>query len=247
MSKLSDAPAIEVAFIEQRLAIRALWSRATRDDVATRYQLGLRLLLLERNPKMYGDNAMARLAEDLGVQQKALSRYVAVAETWPGREVQALLARTTPHGEPLSWPQLVALASIDSAPVREQLTAECLAHSWSVGQLLVRIRDVVGHVDEDLEEVAPPAKSPCTLSEGIETASRATLDLGAFLDGLPEQLEKAFDDAALLPQTIATLEELRDTVDSVLESIRRASHTSGTRMRAAGAAEEEVGPIKTTG
>jgi hypothetical protein len=242
MRKPTSAPGIEAAFVEQRAAIQVLLTRATRDEIATRYQVGMRLLLLTRNPEKYGERAVERLAEDLGVGSATLYRYSAVAETWPGQDVQTLLARITPSGDPLSWSHLVVLTRAPSIGARRQLTEMCIAHGWSVRELTLHVQAFMGSaVTRSVEPAEDDGPVDAALTEGIESASRASMQVGVFLEALEERLGEDGGESPLLPRAIATFEDLRAKVDAALDSMQQATRASETRMKIALAAPPEVG------
>jgi len=235
MPKPPPAPSVEAAFNEQRAAIRALLTRATLDDIATRYQVGLRLLLLKRNPDKYGERAVERLSADLGVGTATLYRYCLVAETWTGPDVQALLGRTTELGEPLTWSHLVVLARAP-ASARGSLVYQCLRQRWSVRDLTVRVQELTARDTDDsdaLEDDDDEAPIRAALTEGIEHASRASIQVGVFMEALEDRLRDHARDSPLLPRAIATFRELRAKTDAALESMEQASRESETRIKVA--------------
>jgi hypothetical protein len=224
--------ATEAALAEESVAIRALLSRAIRDEATTRYDVGVRLMLVKRNPRKYGERAIDRLAEDLGVSSATLYRYSAVAETWGAHDVSALIARKNTRGDPLSWSHFVVLTRAPDAS-RTRLTEQCLAEAWTVRELTLGVqaeaaalRDVSG--DDDAEGPIDAA-----LSEGIESAARATAQLGVFLEALVERLEGEARESKLLSRAITTFRGLRETVDDALESMCEADRRSESRLKAA--------------
>jgi hypothetical protein len=236
MSNPASEP--ETAFDEQRVAIHRLLARATIDEIATRYQVGLRLLVLMGDPEKYGGRAVERLAEQLGVTSATLYRYSAVAETWTGHDVQVLIARSTPNGEPLSWLHLVALTRVPTAALRAQLTEECLLEGWSVRELTLRVQRETGRALRGDEANAEPVD--VAIAEGIENAARASVQLAAFVEAFAERLDAEAGDEALLSRAIETFEELSATVASALESMREASRSSEMRLKVA----NRVGPAE---
>lgn len=233
MPKLTPAPTVEAAFVEQRAAIKALLTQATRDEIATRYQASLRLLLVKRNPEKYGARAIERLAEDLGLGPATLHRYSAVAEAWPGQDVHDLLARAGGSGS-FSWSHLVLLTRAPSVAARKELAAACLAEGWSTRELddRLRFRAETGH-DLSLACVVDDGSIRATLGDAIHRATRATKELTALREALEEHGDEEWGETPHLAEATASFEELHETVTATLSTLRRASGVSETRLKVA--------------
>jgi hypothetical protein len=234
MPKLTPAPTVEAAFAEQRAAIRALLVQATRDEIATRYQASLRLLLLKRNPEKYGSQALERVAEDLGLGPATLHRYSAVAEAWPGHDIHDVLARTGGSAA-FSWSHLVLLTRAPSVAMRQELTDACIREGWSVRELGDRLQVLTAQTPSE-GSAEDHGSLRATLEETIERATRATREMAALRETLEEHWDEDWSDHPLLPDAIATFEALLETVDAALAALRRASGVSETRLKVATAA-----------
>lgn len=101
---------------ELRARIEELGRLAARPaSDATRYAMGAIVKELKRHPETYGDSAVSVAAAAVGEDAAGLYRFATVAERWSAREVKALLAF-----EAVTWSHLVALARVESRPVRER-------------------------------------------------------------------------------------------------------------------------------
>lgn len=84
-------------------------------DGIVRYAMGAIVKELKSHPEVYGGNAVSVAAAAVGEDTAGLYRFASVAERWSSREVKSLLSS---HG--VSWSHLVALARIESRPVRDR-------------------------------------------------------------------------------------------------------------------------------
>lgn len=93
--------------------LRRLAARPPTDSV--RYAIGAIVKELKSDRATYGDGAVSVAAAAIGEDLPGLYRFASVAERWSAREVTSLLS-----GTGVSWSHLVALARIESRPVRER-------------------------------------------------------------------------------------------------------------------------------
>lgn len=112
--KRPKAPVAGTGELKARIQeLRGLAAQPASD--ATRYAMGAIVKELKRHPETYGDNAVSVAAAAAGEDAAGLYRFATVAERWSAREVSALLAFET-----VTWSHLVALARVESRPVRER-------------------------------------------------------------------------------------------------------------------------------
>jgi DNA-binding CsgD family transcriptional regulator len=88
---------------------------AQPSDDSVRYAMGAIVRELKSHPETYGASAVSVAAVAIGEDLPGLYRFASVAEQWSAREVSTLLS-----GKALSWSHLVALARVESRPVRER-------------------------------------------------------------------------------------------------------------------------------
>jgi hypothetical protein len=219
---------MDAAFAEECVAIRELMARATRDEVAARHQIGLRLRRLKSLPDKYGEHAVDRVANELGVGTATLYRCATVAGNWTSAELHILMKRTNRAGEPLSWSHLLALTHAHSAQLRQRWAERCLDESWSVRELR---QHITGAVAAQPGEEGQSVRA--ALTEGIQSASRAAIQLGIFVEALESRLADEGGDERLVSRAIATFENLRTQVEASLGKLRDASTGSHRRLRVA--------------
>jgi len=90
---------------------------------------------LKARPAEYGEGAVAVALGVLGQDESNLYRHARVAERWSDAEYDALLARRTTSGKPLSWSHLVLLAGVEPRAAGERMIERALERSWTVRQL----------------------------------------------------------------------------------------------------------------
>ena len=118
-------------------SIQGLLATASRNDAKARHQVGALIANVKQAPDKYGSHAVEQLARALSSNVHTLYRCAAVAECWSPTKLEALLARTTPQGQPLSWSHLVLLAGVTSAKRRAELVDHALRDALSVRELAV--------------------------------------------------------------------------------------------------------------
>jgi hypothetical protein len=135
----SEPPALREMNATLRQAyerIRDLLARAGRDDVRSRYEVGVLVAEVKRSEHKYGARAVSVLGAALGTGVQTLYRCANVAEQWTSRQVGALLDKTSERGRPLSWSHLVALSAVSSDRRRAELADRTLSEGLSVRQLV---------------------------------------------------------------------------------------------------------------
>ncbi|HTQ44921.1 MAG TPA: hypothetical protein VMI75_19310, partial [Polyangiaceae bacterium] len=89
---------------------------------------------LKSHPETYGDGAVSVAAVTIGEDLPGLYRFASVAERWSARQVTSLLA-----GKGLSWSHLVALARVESRPVRERFLRRIRREGLTLRQLVAEL------------------------------------------------------------------------------------------------------------
>jgi hypothetical protein len=216
-------------------AIRELLARAVRDELLARYRAGSLLSLIKRTPGTYGEHAVDRLAAELGIASPTLYRYAMVAENWTLAEIEAVSVRAGRFGEPLSWSHLVVLTRVTRAAKRRALVDESLARGWSVRKLTTVIGALATPPSDD--DAPAEASVRVALTEGIQNATRATVELDIFAEALASRLAELDDDAdtddALVTRAIHAFQELHLRAESTLSQLRGATRASEKRLRCA--------------
>jgi DNA-binding CsgD family transcriptional regulator len=103
-------------------------------DDSARYAIGAIVKELKSHPETYGDSAVSMAAMAIGEDLPGLYRFASVAERWSAREVTRLLS-----GKVLSWSHLVALARVESRPVRERLLRRAQRERLTIRQLVAAL------------------------------------------------------------------------------------------------------------
>jgi hypothetical protein len=187
--------------------IRKLLAELTAHDVRSRHKIGLLVREIhDDRDKLYGTQAVGKLAESFGLDEDTLYRYATVAETWNEEQIVEILKRENIHGRPLSWSHLVALAKVSDAEEREQFLAKAIDEGLSVRELESLIdrpaspsrttRTIPAPVDSGLRRMI--AESQAVTSHSAVWAKTVfdrldTLSPSQFSKGLRQTLESARD------------------------------------------------------
>ncbi|HEX8435245.1 hypothetical protein [Archangium sp.] len=115
--------------------LRELMTQSDTQDAATQYRIGCVVCDVQDAPGKYGAGSVKRLARELGRNETSLYHRAQVARTWPPDEYNALLARKSSKGLPLSFYHLVLLASVEDRNARERLIEEALKKDVSVNTM----------------------------------------------------------------------------------------------------------------
>jgi hypothetical protein len=224
----------EHALLEACKTIRKLLAQAAHDEILCRHRVGALLSVVRRTPGKYGEHAVERLSAELGIAAPTLYRYAAVAECWSEPEVREQAARTNRFGATLAWSHFTALTSVSSATARQALADECLAQGWTVRRLVHLIKTLE---TEDREHRRSPSDESVrvALTEGIQTATRALVDLDIFAEALESRLSEldAGADEELVLRAISAVQKLHARTEATLDQLRQATHSSQTRLRCA--------------
>ncbi len=116
-------------------------AEATGKDVRARYRIGRLIADVKLSEQRYGARAVKNLAAALGRDEATLYRFALVAEAWNEQELEILLERKTPHGEPLSFSHLVELAQVSNKTTRQEMLEFALCYGVSVRELIDAIAD----------------------------------------------------------------------------------------------------------
>jgi hypothetical protein len=240
MSVPSAADGVDAALLDACETIRSLLAQAVRDEVLARYHVGSLLVVIKRAPQTYGEHAIERLAGELAMAPPTLYRYATVAESWTLLEIQAQSTRVGRFGEPLSWSHLVTLTKVANASTRRVLVDECLAKGWPVRKLNQAIGALGGAPREDDDTAQAEASVRVALTEGIQNATRAAVELDIFAEALASRLAEleeqdpnAGSHEALVMRAIEAFQGLHVRAESTLSQLRGAKRSSEKRLRCA--------------
>lgn len=204
------------AFATERTAIRDLLARPPRDGSSTWHQVGLHVARLVNDPKRYGENAVERLAIEMGMPAAVLYRHASIAEDAARLHTEAAGRPGLP--EPLSWTHVVARARTAAASLR---------------------RNAIGPSFTDRprgNHEAPEPSLRASLEDGIALAGRAVERLRTSIDVASHDASSFTpgdeNEEALLAESVNALEELEEMVTTALRQLQQA-RSSGHRVRAA--------------
>jgi hypothetical protein len=197
-------------------SIRRLMAAATRNEARSRYQIGELVAEVKRAQSKYGAHAVEQLAGALRTNVHTLYRSASVAECWAQPELEAVLRRTTPRGQPLTWSHLVLLSGVPSSRRRGELLDQVLREALSVRELAALV-----HARRD----------PCRSSAGAlvllhrlersterwsEAAGRLSDEILTRLDGARSGDD---DPVGLIERAIALHERLQGVVERRLAKL----------------------------
>ena len=155
----------EVHHIREHLV--ASTGNSIREEIAA----GRRIAAL-RDIAKYGDGAIRKAAEKLGVSSKLLHRLALRAERFTDDEINAALEDAARSGYVLSASMLDELAKVDNPDRRSQLLSDCIDKKWTVR----RCRNEIGQHDT----VGPAGSRSNPIVRQLERAKI----LGEFLRGI---------------------------------------------------------------
>lgn len=199
-------------------SIRKLLAGATRDEARSRHQIGVLIAGVKKAHDKYGARAVEQLASALGSSVHTLYRCAAVSECWAPAQIEALLRRTTLHGQPLSWSHLVLLAGVTSATRRTELVDKALEDALTVRELLVLVDS------EGKDEVRRGGAGLVVLHRVVRASERWSQAAATMHEELLAELEGTSSDAGepaeLIGRAIAAQEELQGIVAKQLLRLR---------------------------
>ncbi|WP_394832168.1 hypothetical protein LVJ94_37195 [Pendulispora rubella] len=150
---------MNIALRERYEELQTLLAEATGKDVRARYRIGRLIADVKGSEQRYGARAVKNLAAALGRDEATLYRFALVAEAWTASELETLLARKTPHGEPLSFSHLVELAQMSNKSERTEMLEYALAYGVSVRELIDAIADTGEGRGDSATDVPPSIDS----------------------------------------------------------------------------------------
>jgi len=200
---------MNIALRERYEELQTLLAEATGKDVRARYRIGRLIADVKGSEQRYGARAVKNLAAALGRDEATLYRFALVAEAWTASELDVLLARKTPHGEPLSFSHLVELAQMANKTERTEMLEYALAYGVSgegrgdsatdappsIDSLLRRVASTCNAVQRKIEISErllsqlerTEAKSGCSLDDLL---ARAVSSQRAILEASARSIEK---------------------------------------------------------
>jgi hypothetical protein len=199
-------------------SIRKLLACAARDDARSRHQIGVLIGTVKKAADKYGARAVEQLASALGSNVHTLYRCAAVSECWSPTQLEALLRRTTPQGQPLSWSHLVLLAGVTASKRRAELVDKALEDALTVRELLILV-DTGGPPDARRGGAGLVALHRVVRASERWSHAAATMheELLAELEGTSSDAGKP---AELIERAIAAQEQLQGIVTKQLLRLR---------------------------
>ena len=201
-------------------SIRKLLAGATRDEARSRHQIGVLIGEVKNARDKYGARAVEQLASALGSNVHTLYRCAAVSECWSSTQLEALLRRTTPHGQPLSWSHLVLLAGVTPARRRAELLDKALEDALTMRELLV-LADTAGKGEARGEG---GGGGLVVLHRVVRASERWSHAAATMHEELLAELEGASSNAGepakLIERAIAAQEQLQGIVQKQLLRLR---------------------------
>jgi hypothetical protein len=199
-------------------SIRKLLAGAARDEARSRHQIGVLIGSVKKAPDKYGARAVDQLASALGSNVHTLYRCSAVSECWSPVQLDVLLRRTTPHGQPLSWSHLVLLAGVTTATRRTELLDKAIEDALTVRDLLVLVDT------EGKHEGRRGGAGLVVLHRVVRASERWSHAAATMHEELLAELEGTSSDAGepaeLLERAIAAQEQLQGIVTKQLLRLR---------------------------
>jgi hypothetical protein len=216
MANTGDLEALSPGLRPVYESIRRLLDGATRDEARSRHQIGVYIGEVKSASDKYGARAVELLAGALGTNVHTLYRCATVSSCWSSTQLETLLRRTTPGGQPLSWSHLVLLAGVPSARRRTDLVDWTLQDGLTVRELRALV-EVSGEGDAH-------RKGHVVLHRVARTSERWSNAAASMLDELLAELESASSDAGgpaeLIERAIAAHEQLHGIVQKQLVRLR---------------------------
>jgi len=208
-------------------SIRKLLAGTARDEARSRHQVGVLIGAVKRAPDKYGARAVEHLAIALGSNVHTLYRCAAVSECWSPSQLEAMLRRTTPQGQPLSWSHLVLLAGVTATKRRADLIDKALEDALTVRELMIL-------VDTTESEGRRRGGDLVVLHRVVRASERWSLAAVAMHEQLLAELDGTSSDAGepaqLIERAIAAQERLQGIVTTQLLRLR-AEHGRFDRKR----------------
>ncbi|WP_394822128.1 hypothetical protein [Pendulispora albinea] len=201
-------------------------AEATGKDVRARYRIGRLIKDVKGSEQRYGARAVKNLAAALGRDEATLYRFALVAEAWTEEDLDVLLARKTPHGEPLSFSHLVELAQIQDKNRRSEMLEFALSYGASVRELIDAIADPGAERTDN--NGADPAPSIDSLLRRVASTCDAVQRKIEISERLLSQLERSTD-----PKSTNSIDELLSRAVSSQRAILEASTRSIERLERA--------------
>jgi hypothetical protein len=231
------------AFEQACERVRGLLSDLARDEMRTRHEIGTILNRMQGATQTYGEAAVERMAERIGVSPQILYQCARVAGNWSAASLSGLITRKNTRGDRLTWSHLVALTKSRSDDARRTTVGRCLEESWTVRDLAQAIAADREHERDERNAVdAETQPARVALRDGLQNASRATIQLGIILEALEERLaEHDVGDDELLDRVVTAYEKLHGTVGQTLDCLQQQGRASGRRLRVAPATTQETG------
>ena len=214
------------ALLTEFREIQKLRVGADTHDVLARYEIAVRcerVRLGEGEGGTYGKRAVKLLAQALGWSPATTYGYCGVARAWPTkRAFDKLVERMSKFDKPLSWSQVVLLATVTDAKRQEQLLADALKQGWSDSRLKREIAHRVLYpfkvlaqiaakgTDNTAEDASPQPKTPKEMAVAVQNIRTSILTAKANVDTYGSLLGHLIDEAHPTDFTTDFLEHLKE-------------------------------------
>lgn len=202
------------ALKKQCTELRALFDKASADEIRTRYRIAVILVSIQDGPNKYGSGAFTELAPALRCDRATLFRYAQVARTLDRKTVESALTACSRAHRTTSWWHLIVIAGVSSEALRAIMLGK-LATGISVRELE---RMAKGHPERSgggVDTGEPNAsvgalRALLTITDNFK--GRASVDIHIDI-ATPEVVD-------LLGRVIESQEELREICERNVRALR---------------------------
>ena len=116
--------------------IKDLFKQRTLNDVDTGYEIGARVLQIKNGRKMYGEQAVFRLATALGLDDSYLYKLSRLPKRFPEKEFVILSRRNQRHTDaPLTISHWLALVAKDKRDQAREWYERAMMEGWTADEL----------------------------------------------------------------------------------------------------------------
>lgn len=217
-----------IAEVKQKLA------SAERGDLLARHAVAV-VILEVKDAAKYGENALERMQEEIGLDRATLYRYASVAEAWTKTDFAKLCDRTNSKQMPLTWSHLELLATVRDGRSRKALLERALKEALTVRGLSAAMKGKGGGKErpEDGEEAD-------SLEELVREMEKTEHDVAAW----DRTLSTVFADATreLTSEEYATARNMLARMESLSTKLYAVSELLNRRLRSRTPEKDASGP-----
>jgi flagellin-like hook-associated protein FlgL len=229
---------------------------AHKSDALARHELGLDVLMIETQKKIYGGQAVQKLAAALSMDKATLYKAKKVAVVWTPAEFDELVRRKNTKGLELSWSHFELLAQEKDDEKRTTLLSEAIDRSYSVRELQARI----GGRSKTADSTTADGKHESTDADSEQTPKMVAQQMTAEADHLIESATRfetaivtrlnragaqlASDDRHAADAMCEHLEKTAVALAAKAASLKRALTPTPVSVSTADASEAMPTPVK---